>query len=505
MKPVRKTHHTPSLFNLAQSAPAGTRKTVLDAWNAGDIYAHRFDEIICDVPRKVKSVDDTLLWDDSIEDAFWHTFDYLFLCANNGITINPENFVFSRTSVDFAGLSITETSITPSVDMLQAIRDIPISQDITGACSWFGLVEQVAWAYCIKPEMTPFQYCSCPLATAPTCCREGWKLFFTGSHFTNSAESHYAPVEGKALAVADALDRCRMFVLGCPNLIVVVDHRTLLAILNERSLEAQLSTPDMDHIIVNAAIATLTEASHDGAISWSELQSTGAKDPTYVSLLQTVLDGFPWQRQNVPEILRPFWELRERLSTVNGVTLMDSRPVILAALHLRVLEVLHSAHQGIAGMKARARLSVYWPGLDKSLRNRLDTCHYCRVHAPSLPREPLTLAPPPSWRYDHVAVDYFDHAGKSYLVYSSAIFSPFGASPIVSALLVMQSNGRAELGVKAARRIIADCTGHDGSVDTDAVARAILQYRNTLISHINKSTAQLLFSRILRDHLPTHL
>lgn len=167
----------------------------------------------------------------------------------------------------------------------------------------------------------------------------------------------------------------------------------------------------MDHIIVNAAIAALTETSHDGAISWSELQST------YVSLLQTVQDGFPRQRQEIPEILRPFWEVCERLSTVDGVALMDSRPVIPPALHSRVLEVLHSAHQGIAGMKARARLSVYWPGLDKSFRNRLDTSHYCRVHVPSLQRQPLTLAPPPPWLYDHVAVYYFDHAGKSYLVY----------------------------------------------------------------------------------------
>jgi len=47
-------------------------------------------------------------------------------------------------------------------------------------------------------------------------------------------------------------------------------------------------------------------------------------------------------------------------------------------------------------------------------------------------------------------------------------------------------------------RIIADCTGRDGSVDTDAVARAILQYRNTPISHINKSPAQLLRYDITR-------
>lgn len=64
----------------------------------------------------------------------------------------------------------------------------------------------------------------------------------------------------------------------------------------------------------------------------------------------------------------------ECLSTVGGAALMDSWPVIPAALHVRVLEVLHSAHQVITDMKARARLSVYRPGLDKSLRNCLD-CH----------------------------------------------------------------------------------------------------------------------------------
>lgn len=57
--------------------------------------------------------------------------------------------------------------------------------------------------------------------------------------------------------------------------------------------------------------------------------------------------------------------------------------------------------------------------------------------------------------------------------------------------------------MKTAKRIIAECTGRDGLVDTDAVARAVLQYRNTPLSHITKSPAQLLFGRILRDHLPT--
>lgn len=106
----------------------------------------------------VKCINDTLLWDGNIGDAFWNTFDYLTLCANNGITFNLEKYVFSRTSVDFARLTITNASITPSIDMLQAICDFPTPtpQDIPGARSWFGLVEQVAWVHCIKPGKTPF-------------------------------------------------------------------------------------------------------------------------------------------------------------------------------------------------------------------------------------------------------------------------------------------------------------------------------------------------------------
>lgn len=60
----------------------------------------------------------------------------------------------------------------------------------------------------------------------------------------------------------------------------------------------------MDLIIADTAIAALNKASHECAISWSELQSTGARDPTYVSLLKTVQNSFPRQRQDILEILR---------------------------------------------------------------------------------------------------------------------------------------------------------------------------------------------------------
>lgn len=105
----------------------------------------------------MKIVDDTLLYDDSIEQSFYHVWDYLTLCANAGVVVNAKKFQFCKDTVDFAGLTITPTGVTPSAKTLSSICDFPTPTDLTGARSWFGLVNQVAWAYAISPVMQPFR------------------------------------------------------------------------------------------------------------------------------------------------------------------------------------------------------------------------------------------------------------------------------------------------------------------------------------------------------------
>ena len=76
----------------------------------------------------------------------------------------------------------------------------------------------------------------CP-SPEPFCCRTGWKVTLVGSRFTHAAESRYAPVEGEVLAVADALDKARFFVLGCSDLIIAFDHKPLLKVFSDRPLK----------------------------------------------------------------------------------------------------------------------------------------------------------------------------------------------------------------------------------------------------------------------------
>ena len=329
---TRETHHTQSPFHQARSVPHGKKKTVFDAWNgyhsvpiheedrhyttfitpwgryryctapqgyiaSGDGYSRRFDEIVAEVPDKTKCIDDTLLWADDLEHSFFQACSWLDICGKNGITLNPEKFVFGQDTVEFAGFEITLDSVRPCKKYLQAIMDFPTPRNITDIRSWFGLVNQVSYAFSMTARMAPFRqllkhgapfhwdnhlnslfeeskmvivseieegvqifdktkptclatdwskvgigfwlfqkHCQCP-AVEPFCCPTGWKITLVGSRFTHPAESRYAPVEGEALAVADALDKARYFVLGCDNLVIAVDHKPLLKLLGDRSLE----------------------------------------------------------------------------------------------------------------------------------------------------------------------------------------------------------------------------------------------------------------------------
>jgi hypothetical protein len=58
------------------------------------------------------------------------------------------------------------------------------------------------------------------------------------SSFNSPAESNYAPIKGECFGVASALHKSRYYSLGCDKLLVSTDHKQLLGVLNDRSLES---------------------------------------------------------------------------------------------------------------------------------------------------------------------------------------------------------------------------------------------------------------------------
>lgn len=75
------------------------------------------------------------------------------------------------------------------------------------------------------------QYCDCPSTTTPFCCKRGWHLTLCVSCHLTTAEAGYVAVEGETLAIVWCLQKARLFLLGCPYLTIVTDHRPLNKLL----------------------------------------------------------------------------------------------------------------------------------------------------------------------------------------------------------------------------------------------------------------------------------
>ncbi|KAK3883907.1 hypothetical protein Pcinc_011809 [Petrolisthes cinctipes] len=511
--------------------------------SAMDAYTKRFDDAVTDFPRKQKCVDDTLLYDSSVEGAFWHTYDFLELCAKKGITLKPEKFRFCKREVEFGDFHFGWEEYRPE-DRLVAIRNftVPSQPTITDIRSWFGFVNQLAPFLAAAPVMTPFrdllkkptgskvywdEQLRQKLAQAKeTICQlakdglaGGWRLALCGSRHLTEAEAGYAPIEGEALAVAWCLRKARLFLLGCPNLVLVTDHRPLVGLLSnkaltdivnprlfrlkEQTLQYQftmrylpgkrncaadflsrypsMKTPpdatdeeqgeDLAAAMATAVVANL-DLSDSLALDEDMVLQASQDDPVYQLLIERVLAG-DWHPQRAQEIacLRQYYSVRERLGVSGGLvtyTYDQNHPrlVVPESLRQQVAANLHAGHQGVDSMLRRARQAVYWPGIEGDLRHHRSSCQTCNTHSPSQPPEPLLLTPPLLYPFQQTVVNICQLEGHNYL-----------------------SNGRAEAAVKSAKRVLRGNIGADGNLDTDKATLALMQYHNMPLRDINKSPA----------------
>ena len=157
----RQTHHTRSPFKMAMDVPKYTKKSVLDVWNAyhavpireedkhktsfitedrryrycrapqgflasGDGFTHRESIIARDIKNKVTLVDDSLLWDNTVEESFTSVCRFLEAYGKAGLVVNGDKFQFCQDIVDFAGMEVTSTSVRPSKKFLDTVAEMPL-------------------------------------------------------------------------------------------------------------------------------------------------------------------------------------------------------------------------------------------------------------------------------------------------------------------------------------------------------------------------------------------
>ena len=445
------------------------------------------------------------------------------------------------------------------------------------------------------------KHCKCKHEIVDSlCCDTGWKPVFCNSRHLDAREQEYCPIEGEALAVDWALKKGRLFLQGNDNFEIVVDHKPLVKIFGDKSLHDienplllnfkekslaftftmkyvkgiknhantlsryPVNNPDEDDTERSEAchailVASVVKSAASISITMDSIRETIQSDDQYRRLYSAINNSsFAKTRAEELPQLKEFHSIKDRLSIVNGLIRYgfegnNPRVLIPRALRNQVIKNLHAANQGSTSMLARARQTVYWPGLDRDINSHCDACLQCRENAPSKQKEPLVTSDIPEYPFQNVATDMFQIDGHWYLVYvdrltgfaelaffpttttSAQIINVFreffhrwgvpeemsldgatnynsneimnwlkswGVNIRVSSAYYPQSNGRAEAGVKSLKRLLNGNVGPRGSINNDNVAMALLQYRNTPLRGVNKSPAQLALGRPIRDTLP---
>ena len=220
--------------------------------------------------------------------------------------------------------------------------------------------------------------------------------------------------------------------MGCDKLTVATDHKPLVKIYGDRTLDEIQNTrlfrlkqralswyfgtihvpgktnlaPDAtsrhpapteeddlnDHLMSEfvVAAATRNDAEKLTSITWDDLASETLKDANLASVHEAVLAGFPEVFRTNP-ITSPYWQYRDSLYITDGVIVYSDRVVVPQSLRHAVLDALHAAHQGVYTMSLRARSIVFWPGMTNDIERRRLSCAECIKNAPSQPSLPNNI------------------------------------------------------------------------------------------------------------------
>jgi len=278
-----------------------------------------------------------------------------------------------------------------------------------------------------------------------------------------------------------------------------------------------------------------------------EIRAATKIDPTMRRLVAVIREGWPDIKKCVAADLKPYFDVRAELTYEDDLILKGDRLVIPVAQRQVVMANLHSSHFGIEGTLAKAREYVYWPGMNKQVKDMIASCDVCNQVRNQQTKEPLVLQEVPNRAWAVVSADLFELNKNVYLVtvdhysnyfeyenltklssgmviramkklfarygipeklitdngtqFVSADFQTFskeyGFEHTTSSPRYPQANGKAERAVGVCKRLMEKSL----IAKTDFYL-ALLDFRNTPQAEIGLSPSQRMFGRRTRGILP---
>ena len=260
----------------------------------------------------------------------------------------------------------------------------------------------------------------------------------------------------------------------------------------------------------------------------------------------TIEKGWPAHRKSAEPSIRQYEGIRAELHVAEYLIFKVERVVIPSSMRAEVLKKVHETHLGIEKCKARARASLYWPGMTNDIEEMIAKCPTCAKFKPRNKKEPLMPHDVPDRPWSKIGADTFPFGGRPHFVavdyfskypevcrlqtstascvvkHLKPIYArhgipdilvadnmPFASSEMRSFAAEWdfeikpsspeypQSNGQGERMIGAVKQLMRKTLEESKDIHL-----ALLEYRNTPVAGLKYSPVQLLVSRMLKDKIP---
>ncbi|KAL8567032.1 hypothetical protein ACOMHN_027461 [Nucella lapillus] len=396
------------------------------------------------------------------------------------------------------------------------------------------------------------------------------------SRALTATEQRWAQIEKETLSLVFGLERFDQYTFGRP-VQVHNDHKPLATILKKPLSQASrrtqalmmrlysydiqfqykpgtqlfiadtLSRASLPHPGDDVCVLALSGLSDMPDKSKDEVREATQKDEGLQTLLSVITEGWPEKKNDVPEKIRMYFDVRDTLSEQDGVILKGEIILVPPALQTEMKKRLHAAHLGYDSMLRRERELLYWPGMAQDIRQIAESCEACQHFKPQNQKETLKQHAESQEPWTKIGVDLFEVRGHQYLVtvdyfstfievdhlkgtsatdiinklqahfarhgtpaeivsdqgpqFTSTLFKQMAAEWVITHTMSSphhhQSNSKAEAAVKTLKHMMYKCMEKG-----ENQYAALLELRNTPRQDTGLSPTQMMYGRFTRSRIP---
>ncbi|CAC5373956.1 unnamed protein product [Mytilus coruscus] len=380
--------------------------------SAQKVFQKRVSQLFENLKGVETDIDDILVWGTTRKEHDDRLRSVLYRCQEVGITLNAEKCKFRVKEVTYIGHILSADGVRPDQEKIRAIKEMPAPTDKKGVQRLLGTINYLAkfvpnmstvtepirkllkeehefiWTHeqqqafeklkdiITKNAVLSFYDVSKPVTVSCDASQCGLGEY---------AESRYANIERESLGVLFGLESFNDYTYG-KHIHVESDHKPLEMVVRKSlgcapprlqrmlfrlqkydfSLKyipgKDLIVPDM---LSRAPIKINTNNEVENDIecflrntsmsdrNLEQITEETSKDDTLQTLTRLIIDGWPNEKNEVPNEVFEYWNFRDELSTVNGIILKGEKIIIPASMRKDMLNKLHKGHFGIEKKKRK--------------------------------------------------------------------------------------------------------------------------------------------------------